>query len=263
MKHRKNDMAEPDINIKAKKNSMLFEYVLITILILFLIYIFLDVLGIWGVLLKSSTTSSNNKSVTLTSVASAVIALYALVWQLHSAIQAKRVLVELDMSTEIEGFYVTLSCSIKNAGTKSIYPNLTNLYITEGIADKKDSNGLQIPILYQFEPITEHRIDRSRGECFDCKIAEYCKKNGATEDGEIDFPEKVSKEFAGTLRYCCNLRQLSYFTLVHIMPQETFRQDIVLKIPKPGVYRAFVIYTGRGWDDCICTTKIFRIKEDM
>lgn len=196
-------------------------------------------------------------SVNIASIAGAVVALYALIWQLHTAIKANKILASLELNTSVNGTYVTISCSITNVGTKSIYPYLTNLYVSEGI--EKDENNIK---RYIFEAITEHQINRNTGECFDCEIAEHCKKERIDETtGKITFPPcKEDSPFKNKLRYCCNLRQLSYFTLVHIMSKETFREDVVLKIPTPGVYRAFVIYTGKEWDDCICSTAIFRIE---
>lgn len=239
----------PAVHKKVKKKDMILEYFLIGVLVLFLLYIIVDVCDLlpnWA------------SNVELTSVAGAVIALYALIWQLHSAIKGSKVLATINLVASVEENYVTLSCSITNSGTKSIYPYLTNLYVSEG----KEEISNEKPCRFIFEAITEHQIDRSTGECFDCKLAQHCKKEDVNETtGKITFPPCEDSYFNDTIRYCCNLRQLSYFTIVHIMPKETFREDVVLKIDKPGVYRAFVIYTGKEWNDCICTTQVFRIKE--
>lgn len=241
------ESAIPEVHPSVKKRDMVFEYVLIGILVAFLVYILLDTMAVFPNFLSKFR---------LTSIAGTCIALYALVWQLHSAIKASKVLVSIKLSTDVDGGFVKITCSITNTGTKSIYPYLTNLYINEGIEIK----GKKSVNEYKFEPLTEHRISRDTGECFDCKIAEFCKSKPVGEKGKIVFPECESAEFLDTIRYCCNIRQLSYYSLVHIMPGETFTEDVVLNIEKPGVYRAFVIYTGKEWDDCICTTQIFRIK---
>lgn len=236
----------PKVHKKVKKKDMLFEYILIAILAIFFIYLLLYIFNIW-----SAITSK------VAPVAGAVIALYALIWQLHSAIRASKVLASIDLDIAVDSKMVTISCSISNIGTKSIYPYLTNLYISEGI-EKNESNVTR----YDFERITEHQIDRSTGECFDCQVAKHCKNESIDDiSGKISFPPCGDESpFKNKLRFCYNLRQLSYFTLVHIMPKETFRQDVILKISNPGVYRAFAIYTGKEWDDCICTTKLFTIK---
>lgn len=238
----------PKIHKKVKKKDMLFEYILIAILAVVFVYLVIYIFNFCPVI-------TNN--VNIASVAGAVIALYALIWQLHTAIKANKVLASLDLTASVKGEYVTISCSVTNVGTKSIYPYLTNLYVSEGI--EKEEGGIN---RYIFEPITEHQINRNTGECFDCKVAEYCKNEKVNEaTGKITFPPcDENSSFKNKLRYCCNLRQLSYFTLVHIMAKETFREDVVLKIPTPGVYRAFVIYTGKEWDDCICSTKIFKVE---
>lgn len=236
----------PKVHKKVKKKDMLFEYILIAILAVFFVYLLLYIFDIWPTI----TTK-------VAPVAGAVIALYALIWQLHSAIRSSKVLASIDIDIAVDAQMVTISCSISNIGTKSIFPYLTNLYISEGI--EKNENGV---IRYDFEDITEHQVDRSSGECFDCKIAEHCKNELINDTSDkISFPPcRDDSPFKNKLRFCCNLRQLSYFTLVHIMPKETFRQDVILKIPNSGVYRAFAIYTGKEWDDCICTTKLFTIK---
>ena len=236
----------PKVHKKVKKKDMLFEYILIAILAVFFIYLLLYIFDVWPTI----TTK-------VAPVAGAVVALYALIWQLHSAIRANKVLASIDIDIAVDAEMVTISCLISNIGTKSIYPYLTNLYISEGI--EKNENGV---IRYDFEGITEHQVDRSTGECFDCQVADHCKNEFINDSsGKISFPPcEDDSLFKNKLRFCCNLRQLSYFTLVHIMPKETFRQDVILKIPRPGVYRAFAIYTGKEWDDCICTTKLFRIK---
>lgn len=238
----------PKVHKKVKKKDMLFEYILIVILAVVFIYL---VIYIFNICPKITN------EVNIASVAGAVIALYALVWQLHTAIKANKVLASLELTTSVNGSYVTISCSVTNVGTKSIYPYLTNLYVSEGI--EKDESGVK---RYIFEAITEHQINRDTGECFDCEIAEHCKNERINETtGKITFPPcKEGSPFKDKLRYCCNLRQLSYFTLVHIMSKETFREDVVLQIPTSGVYRAFVIYTGKEWDDCICSNTIFRVE---
>jgi len=244
---RKRSSNIPRVHRKVKKKDMLFEYILIAILAVFFIYLLLYSFNIWS-----------TRKAQVAPVAGAVVALYALVWQLHSAIKASKVLASIDLDIVVDAEMVTISCSISNIGTKSIYPYLTNLYISEGI--EKNENGV---IKYDFEGITEHQVDRSTGECFDCQVAEYCKKESIDDSsGKISFPPCADDSpFKDKMRFCCNLRQLSYFTLVHIMPKESFRQDVILKITNPGVYRAFAIYTGKEWDDCICTTKLFKINK--
>lgn len=238
----------PRVHKKVKKKDMLFEYILIIILAVVFVYLVIYIFNIFPKI---------TNGVNIASVAGAVVALYALIWQLHTAIKANKVLASLELTTSVNGKFVTISCSVTNVGTKSIYPYLTNLYVSEGI--EKDESGIK---RYIFEAITEHQINRNTGECFDCEVAEHCKNERVDETtGKITFPPcKEDSPFKNKLRYCCNLRQLSYFTLVHIMSKETFREDVVLEIPAPGVYRAFVIYTGKEWDDCICSTAIFRVK---
>ena len=143
----------PKVHKRVRKHDMLFEYILIIVLTLFFGYLLLCILGF----IKRDITE-------IGTVSAAVIALYALIWQLYSAIKAKRILVALNLDTIVDGQYVKFSCELENIGTKSIYPYLTNLYITEGI--KKTKDGVT---KYEFEQFTagtfcpDHGSRRRRG----------------------------------------------------------------------------------------------------
>ena len=138
-------------------------------------------------------------------------------------------------------------------GTKSIYPYMVNLYVDEGIFVEGEN-------LYTFDSITSHKIDKRTGEAFDCHLAEHCKSEEVGENRQITYPKCQDEKFKKCKRYCCNLRQLSHYTLIHIMPGETFKEDVVMKIEKEGVYRAILIYTGKGYNDCTCASCKFRIQ---
>lgn len=234
----------PPIHKRAKKNDLWFPYTLIGVLGTFLILITLHTLNIF----PSFTTNIN-----LAGIAGAFVAVYALVWQIYTMIKAQKVVAKLDLIPHVDNTYVMLSCSITNMGTKSIYPYMVNLYVDEGMFCEEES-------VYVFDPITNHKINRGTGEVFDCHLAEYCKCEAVGEDGHIEFPKCQDEKFKNCKRYCCNLRQLSHYTLVHIIPGETFKEDVVIKIDKEGVYRATLIFTGKGYNDCICASSKFRIK---
>ena len=240
----KNDNHIPPIHKRVKKNDMWFPYTLIGVLCVFLILITIHTLNVF----PTFTTKIN-----LAGIAGAFVAIYALVWQIFTMIKAQKVVAKLELIPHVDNNYVTLSCTITNLGTKSIYPYMVNLYIDEGIFDETGS-------MYVFDPITNHKINRGTGEVFDCHLAEHCKCEDVGEDGQIEFPKHQNEKFKNCQRYCCNLRQLSHFTLLHIVPGETFREDMIMKIEKEGVYRATVIFTGKGYNDCICASSKFRIK---
>lgn len=238
------------IHKKIKKNELIFEYIMIGVLVLFFSYLVIYVLKIF----PNFTARFD-----IIPVATAFLSLYALLWQVHSAIKSRKEIVSVSIDAKVKDKNVVISCSITNDGTKSIYPFLTNLYINSAKYEKVDG-----VTRFLFEPITQHELSRlEKNECFDCKIAQHCKKEGKElSEGEneptVTFP-KCMTGFEKTTRYCCNLEQLSYVSLLHIMPKETFKQDIVLNIPEPGYYRAFVIYTDKDWDDCTCSSTVFKI----
>ena len=236
----------PPIHQKAKKNDMWFPYTSIGLLFAFLILTIIHTLNFFP---------SFTLKVNLTNIAGSFIAIYALVWQIYNAIKAQKVVAKLELIPYVENSYVMFSCTITNMGTKSIYPYMVNLYVDEGVFSEADS-------IYIFDPITNHKIDRGTGEVFDCHLAEHCKSENVGEDGHIEFPKCQDKMFNDCERYCCNLRQLSHFTLVHIVPGETFKEDVVMKIDTEGVYRATLIFTGKSYNDCICTSSVFRIIGD-
>lgn len=239
------------IHKRAKKNNLTFEYVSIGILILLFITI---VIG--AIILRSSFKQTDAIFV----FAGALLSLYALVFQLHKAIQDSKVVVQVKLTAKVTGDDALITCSITNAGTKTLYPFLTNLYISESIPET-DNNVIR----YKFEPITQHSFyRRNNEECFDCIVSRHCKKeaqkfNAKDNNPPVTFPECSHDEFRNTLRYCCNLKLLSYVSLLHIMPKETFKEDTVISIKKPGYYRAFVIYLDKDWDDCTCSSTTFKI----
>ncbi len=240
------------VHKKVKKKEMVFEYILLGILVVLLLYLIVYAFDFWP-----QMTSKTN----LTAVAGLVISLYALVWQLYSSIKAKRVIVSLGLNTKVNGNDVIISASVTNNGTKSIYPLFTNLYISEGIG-KVDGALTK----YDFERITEHQFNTLSGKeaCFDCAVAAQCKKEAEESllrgKATVSFPElETDSPFANTLRYAYNLRLLSHHSLIHIMPNESFSEEVVFTINKPGYYRIFMIYTDKEWKDCICKSTVVKI----
>ena len=130
----------------------------------------------------------------------------------------------------------------------------------EGIT--KQSDGIERVV---FPPVTEHEINKlsGDGECFDCPVRKQCRKeeNLLGENGEkVAFPAfNGSDAFSNTIKLAYNLHLLSYHSLIHIMPKETFSDQTVFTINKPGYYRIFMIYTDRAWDDCICRSCAIKI----
>lgn len=241
------------IHKRVKKHEMVFEHILLLILVLFLLYLVIYVLGVWPGL---------TENVNLTTVAGAVISSYALVWQLHTAIKNKKVLVSLSLDAKVSAHDVFVNAAVTNDGTKSINPLMTNLYIMEGIS-KKIENDIEA---IEFPPVTEHELTLKEGECFDCPVRMQCKKEEealGTLDEKVEFPKIKEGEFSKKLHFAYNMRLLSYHSLLHIMPKETFAEEVIFRIPNPGYYRIFMIYTDKAWKDCICKSVVVHIKGNV
>ena len=249
------------VHKKVKKKEMLFEYILLSILGFLLVYLLIYALNLFPTL---------TSKVNIITVAGVFVAVYALVFQLYSAIKAKRVIVSLGLDVSVNQNDVIITASITNIGTKSIYPLLTNLYISEGIPDIKG----QLHAV-KFEPVTEHNQSSLGGKepCFECSICQQCKddaKKALDRNENVVTPKfPPLKEFDGgvspykdTIRFAYNLRLLSFNSLIHIMPKETFTEEAVFTINKAGYYRAFMIYTDKEWKDCICRSSVFKIEKD-
>ena len=242
------------IHERIEKTDLSFEY--FSIIILGLLCILLAIKAIQFSLNLNNTENTE----TIFVIAGAVLSLYALVFQVHKIIRAWKVVPIVNLTTKVNGNDVTITCSLNNAGKKTLYPLLTNLYISESIPKKDDDI-----ITFEFEPITQHRIYYEKNKrCYDCIVSRHCKNEVKSFDHKeknppVTFPKCTSEKFQNTLRYCCNLKLLSYVSLLYLMPKETFKEDIVIRIDKPGYYRAFVIYTDIEWNDCTCSSSTFSI----
>lgn len=254
------------VHKKVKKKEMLFEYILLGILGLLLLYLIIYALNLFPAI---------TSKVNIITVAGVFVAGYTLVWQLYSAIKAKRVVVTLGLNISVNKQDVIISASITNNGTKSIYPLLTNVYISEGIIDPKGDPKGKIKTII-FEPVTDHNQSALGGKepCFDCLVCQQCKNDAQqalnTNNNLVtpNFPPLKEVEggvspYKDTLRLAYNLRLLSFNSLIHIMPKETFTEEAVIRITKPGYYRAFMIYTDKEWKDCICRSSVFSIDEPI
>lgn len=244
------------IHKRVKKKEMIFEYTLMGVLGLLVVYLIIYAVGLFP-----NITSKFN----ITAVGGVFVATYALIWQLYSAIKAKQVIVTLGLNATVKGKDVLISASITNAGSKSIYPLLTNLYINEGIVEQVGNINV-----VKYESVTEHNFNQLAGKepCFDCAVAQQCRRDAqrAFEDSTgIDapaFPPQKADDalrFKDTLRFAYNLRLLSYHSLIHVMPKETFSEEAIFTLSKSGYYRIFMIYTDKEWKDCICKSAVVKI----
>lgn len=233
------------VHIKARRRDTWISHLIICILLIFLVFMVIYIFDI----------EPNISELPLASISSAFIAFLALVWQISNLIIGKKVIAELRLDAKCSNDNIILTSTIKNIGSKSIYPFMVNLYIDEGTA----INGI-----YRFDRITEHP-PKGKGD-FYCKLAHHYRSADVyNNNGLVTLPKVIDKSmFPKTKRYCLNLRQLSYFSLEHIMPGESFREDTVIQIKKPGIYRAILYYSDKNWKDCSCRSVVFdtRINKD-
>ena len=244
------------IHKKVKKKEMIFEYTLLSVLSLLLIFLIVYGLDIWP-----SFTSNTDYVI----VIGVFIAIYTLVWQVYSAIKAKRVVVDLGLNVSAKGLDILVTASITNAGNKSIYPLMTNLYISEGVLDDSHNDAQAI----KFPSVTEHNMNMLDGNpCFECAVSKLCKEEAEeakrnSQNIEPKFPpcnKAEEKEFKDTVAFAYNMKLLSYSSLIHVMPNETFTDEAVISLPKPGYYRIFMIYTDKEWKDCICRSSVVKVE---
>lgn len=237
----------PGINKGAKKNRYWMPIIGIVFLTIFIVGVIVFALGIFPKI---------TKFLNLVDVAVVCLAAYTLIWEFYVVIKtSKSYIVDLKLEVKKESDLVLFSCNLTNAGKKIIYPYLVNLYIEEGKENP-------VTNIYEFDKCLDHRIDRTTGEAFDCHLAEHFRAEQVDENGEITFPKCLDRAYSNLIRCAYNLRSLSHFSIVHILPNESFHEDVVVKLKKSGVYRAILIYTGKDWDDCICTTQNFVIEKN-
>lgn len=185
--------------------------------------------------------------------ATLLIASVALIWQIAAMLSTQRISPKLNLTLHIDDDIIILSCFLKNEGTLSIYPYIVNLYIDEGIFNGD---------ICEFDPCTNHKIDDKTGENFDCTLVAHLKDEAKKEEmsEHFTFPPCLLEKFNDKIHYCINLRQLSHYSIKHIMPGEEFREDVVLRLESNKIYRATLVYTGIEYKDCLCRAIKFKYK---
>ena len=235
-------MKNKHVHKKARRRDIWISYLIIGFLLIFLGFLSIHILDL------NETISD----LPLVGIASAFMSFLALLWQVSNLIASKKVIVDLSLTANLTDDNVILTSIIKNIGSKSIYPHMVNLYIDDGVL---------IDGIYQFDRIIEHP-PKGKGE-FYCKLAHHYRDHDVYSDKcLIDLPKTIDCEtFCEINKYCVNLRQLSFYSLEHIMPGESFREDTVIKINKPGIYRAILYYSDKNWKDCSCRSVVFEVKK--
>ena len=149
------------------------------------------------------------------------------------------------LRVESEHGFTTITCKIANKDTRRIKPKYIYLFIEKGMQPKGEEIDVKFPFLLC------HQDDNS-----DCMLGARCKNSPKL----TVFPDGiVPKEFMTIecgKRFVISLDELCQTGRHYIDPGEEFAQDVVVKLQE-GVYRATVIWTSEGDDDCICATKVF------
>lgn len=146
----------------------------------------------------------------------------------------------ISLSTECQGDYVIVSCTISNKDTRRIIPSNIYIILEEGIQPKNSGEHADFPFLLKHE----------QGKC-DCVLAQHCKNGGfkTVPDSVID------DKYKNCCRKVVRLDHLCEESRHYIDPGEEFSDDVIFKL-SPGVYRVTAIWTSVK-DDCICTLKEF------
>lgn len=156
------------------------------------------------------------------------------------------------LRVESECGYTTITCKIANNDIRRIKPKYIYLFIEKGIEPKDDDETIDV----KFPFLLCHQNNGAS----DCQLGAQCKVSAKVGKKLDEFPPGiVPKEFQTFecgKRHVITLDELCQEGRHYIDPGEEFAQDVVVKLSK-GVYRATVIWTSEGDDDCICATKVF------
>jgi hypothetical protein len=152
---------------------------------------------------------------------------------------------------------VVFSASMENVGDKTITPQVSNLYIDQGIKTKKENKAW----FYKFPFILQHNLPEGQPDCILCTKC----KGGVNMQKDFNYPtESIDSEFKDSplnlYRTNILLEHLSEKSIKYIHPKEKFSEDVVMQFESGGVYRVtFFCLTTEA--DCQCATKQFVVPE--
>lgn len=158
---------------------------------------------------------------------------------------------KISLRVDSELGFTTVTCKISNQDTRRIKPKDIYLFIEKGLQPKDNNIEVRFPFL----------LCHATKDAHDCKLGEICKLGNLTEFPDHIVPAEFKNLECGK-RYVIRLDELCQEGRHYIDPGEEFAQDVVLKFPDDGVYRATVIWTSEKNDDCICASKVFVVIHD-
>jgi hypothetical protein len=195
-------------------------------------------------LLSSSKVLSGFELQELIATLAVIIAVFSIVGKLIEHLLVSQFSSErkIHVGVNVIDNYAIINCTIENMGRKRIIPQ--NVYIFVDVGIEKD-NLITFPFCLKHE----------QGEN-DCIMGKKCKAGGVNS-----FPVDIlPDEFRDKFHKSINLKHLSTDSVKFIDPGESFSEDAVLNINKPGVYRVIAVWTSVN-ADCLCFTKQFIIRE--
>lgn len=158
-----------------------------------------------------------------------------------------QVLLEVHTYKELTQF----SCSIANIGGGDIALGNTFLFIDQGIFNEETS-AYMFPFLQKKFLGIEGIADE------DCVACVQCKKNEAVYPLAYSHIQEFYKENIPFCN-CYALPHLSSQSILYMAPNETFTEELILKL-KQGVYRAILVSVPHPDScDCICCNRCFSV----
>lgn len=146
--------------------------------------------------------------------------------------------IQLDVKIDnLSDHRVSVLARITNVGGKRFTPDNVNLYLDEG---ELGENQFTFP----------HLLRHDSGS-YDCALSLW------NQSGRVVYPiELVTRAARNRFNACFKFRHLSSETILFVAPGESFEENLIIELPKAGVYRAMVVVTAQD-ADCICASRQF------
>lgn len=166
----------------------------------------------------------------------------------------ERGVLRVNLGTHISEAIVIFSCSIQNIGNTEIGLHNTFLFVDQGVYNSTNH-------AYEF-PFLQKKFLGIKGvadeDCIGCAL---CR------EGRAKYPKDVShiRQFYANCNLrpfteCYQLQHLSSASILYMAPNETFSEELVIKL-EPGVYRAILMCVPDPKTcDCMCCNRCFCVK---
>lgn len=177
----------------------------------------------------------------LISIIAVMLTMFGLTWQFVQYKLKAIPKLKINLDVKVVKSHAIITSTVENVGGRRVTPLNVYLFIDEGLIHGGS---------YDFPFLLKHE-----GGEYDCILAKICK----TE--KLRYPkDSIPNNYQNTYAELVQLKHLSYESIIYIDPGEGFSEDVVIKLPKNGVYRVILVYTAKD-ADCICASKEFIITE--